>query len=77
MQSKFAVDKNEDDYTYITHLSGVLPSQLLSIGCATALPMGVAPEAIAKFFSGIGSKAIDISIPYTVSFDFYRHILLF
>jgi hypothetical protein len=40
--------------------------QLLSIGCMTVLPMGVAPEAIAKIF-GYRLKKIDKLVPYTSS----------
>jgi hypothetical protein len=40
--------------------------RLLSIGCATALPMGVAPEAIAEIF-GYRLKRIDKLAPYTSS----------
>jgi hypothetical protein len=36
--------------------------RLPSIGCATALPMGVAPEAIAEFF-GYRLKKIGIPVP--------------
>jgi hypothetical protein len=38
----------------------------LSIGCATALPMGVAPEAIAEIF-GYRLKKIDKLAPYISS----------
>jgi hypothetical protein len=41
---------------------------LLSIECATALPMGVAPEAIAKIF-GYRLKKIDRPVPYISSRD--------
>jgi hypothetical protein len=40
--------------------------RFLSIGCATALPMGVALEAIAKNF-GYRLKRIDKLAPYTSS----------
>jgi hypothetical protein len=40
--------------------------RLLSIGCATALPMGVAPEAIAEIF-GYRLKKIDKPAPYISS----------
>jgi hypothetical protein len=40
--------------------------RLLSIGCATALPMGVAPEAIAEIF-GYRLKKIDTPVPYISS----------
>jgi hypothetical protein len=40
--------------------------RLLSIGCATALSMGVAPEAIATIF-GYRLKKIDKPIPYISS----------
>jgi hypothetical protein len=40
--------------------------RLLSIGCATALPMGVAPKAIAEIF-GYRLKRIDKLAPYTSS----------
>jgi hypothetical protein len=40
--------------------------RLLSIGCATALPMGVAPEAIAEIF-GYRLKRIDKPASYTSS----------
>jgi hypothetical protein len=39
---------------------------LLSIRCATVLPMGVAPEAIAEIF-GYRLKRIDKLVPYTSS----------
>jgi hypothetical protein len=45
--------------------------RLLSIGCATALPMGVAPEAIAKKF-GYRLKKIDRPAPYISSRDICR-----
>jgi hypothetical protein len=41
--------------------------RFLSIGCATALPMGVAPEAIAKKF-GYRLKRIDKLALYTFSY---------
>jgi hypothetical protein len=40
--------------------------RLISIGCVTALPMGVAPEAIAEIF-GYRLKRIDKFVPYTSS----------
>jgi hypothetical protein len=40
--------------------------RLLSIGCATVLPMGVAPEAIAESF-GYRLKKIDRPVPYISS----------
>jgi hypothetical protein len=46
--------------------------RLLSIGCATALPMGVAPEAIAEIF-GYRLKKIDRPVPYVSSYDIHRH----
>jgi hypothetical protein len=49
--------------------------RLLSIGCATALPMGVAPEAIAKIF-GYRLKRIDKLAPYTSSCIICRVYLL-
>jgi hypothetical protein len=50
--------------------------QLLSIGCATALPMGVAPEAIAEIF-GYRLKKIDRPVPYISSRDICRLYLPF
>jgi hypothetical protein len=44
--------------------------RFLSIGCATALSMGVAPEAIAEFF-GYRLKKIVIPVPYTISCDIF------
>jgi hypothetical protein len=49
---------------------------LLSIGCATALPMGVAPEAIAKIF-GYRLKKIDRPVPYISSRDICQLYLPF
>jgi hypothetical protein len=40
--------------------------RFLSIGCAIALPMGVAPEAIAEIF-GYRLKRVDKLAPYTSS----------
>jgi hypothetical protein len=51
---------------FITSFDSPLFCRLLSIGCATVLPMGVAPEAIAKFF-GYRLKKIDKLVPYTSS----------
>jgi hypothetical protein len=48
--------------------------RLLSTGCATALPMGVAPEAIAEFF-GYRLKKIDKPVhifPLAIFFDIIR-----
>jgi hypothetical protein len=50
--------------------------RLLSIGCATALPMGVAPEAIAEIF-GYRLKKIDIPTPYISSRNICRLYLPF
>jgi hypothetical protein len=50
--------------------------RLLSIRCAIALPMGVAPEAIAEIF-GYRLKKIDGPIPYISSHDICRLYLPF
>jgi hypothetical protein len=49
---------------------------LLPIGCATALPMGVAPEAIAKNF-GYRLKKIDRLVPYISSHNILLTIVTF
>jgi hypothetical protein len=46
------------------------------IACATALPMGVAPEAIAEIF-GYRLKKIDRPVPHISSRDICRHYLPF
>jgi hypothetical protein len=51
---------------FITSFDSPPFCRLLSIGCATALPMGVAPEAIAKIV-GYRLKRIDKLVPYTSS----------
>jgi hypothetical protein len=45
--------------------------RILSIGCATALPMGVAPKAIAEIFR-YRLKKIDRPVPYISSRDICR-----
>jgi hypothetical protein len=56
---------------FITSFDSPPFCRLLSIGCAPALPMGVAPEAIAKIF-GYMLKEIDKLVPYTSSCVFCR-----
>jgi hypothetical protein len=54
----------------ITYLSLLLLFYSLS-GARSALPMGVAPEAIAeKFFPGIGSKGYKFFLEHSIPFLF-------